>query len=246
MERGSPAVRQQSIGNSSGLAQVALWVCHGRAHTTRPATTRAASIRTRLGSTRRTSSPPQPPPSARPSPPARSRPPARRTPPSAASAASRPPASRHAPTLPCAAPASRWPSPCPWSGSPPPQATSRPCGPTHRPAPRRASLKPPAPPSRCAPPGVPPPCGRTVDGAISGFAISHSPSGTSQRHVPRPIRGSTSLHHVGHRLNAADRRPRHRPHRLLRPPRSEDGPQLSRTASTTDVLTADALRVRHR
>lgn len=24
---------------------------------------------------------------------------------------------------------------------------------------------------------VPPPCGRTLDGGISGFAISHSPSG---------------------------------------------------------------------
>lgn len=34
---------------------------------------------------------------------------------------------------------------------------------------------------------VPPPCGRTFDGGISGFAISHSPSGTIQLHVPRPI-----------------------------------------------------------
>lgn len=30
--------------------------------------------------------------------------------------------------------------------------------------------------------GVPPPCGRTFDGGISGFAISHSPSGTIQLH----------------------------------------------------------------
>jgi transposase len=34
---------------------------------------------------------------------------------------------------------------------------------------------------------VPPPCGRTFDGGISGSAISHSPSGTIQLHVPRPI-----------------------------------------------------------
>lgn len=36
---------------------------------------------------------------------------------------------------------------------------------------------------------VPPPCGRTFDGGMSGFAISHSPSGTIQLHVPRPIPG---------------------------------------------------------
>jgi hypothetical protein len=40
--------------------------------------------------------------------------------------------------------------------------------------------------------GVPPPCDRTLDGGISGFAISHSPSGTIQLHVPRPMYGSTS------------------------------------------------------
>src|SRR5882757_1334122 len=39
---------------------------------------------------------------------------------------------------------------------------------------------------------VPPPCGRTLDGGISGFAISHSPSGTIQLHVPRPIPKSTT------------------------------------------------------
>ena len=49
---------------------------------------------------------------------------------------------------------------------------------------------------------VPPPCGRTFDGGISGFAISHSPSGTIQLHVPRPIDSSTSDHHIGHRLSA--------------------------------------------
>lgn len=39
---------------------------------------------------------------------------------------------------------------------------------------------------------VPPPCGRTLDGGISGSAISHSPSGTIQLHVPRPIHSPTS------------------------------------------------------
>lgn len=39
---------------------------------------------------------------------------------------------------------------------------------------------------------VPPPCGRTLGCGISGFAISHSPSGTIQLHVPRPMYGSTS------------------------------------------------------
>lgn len=34
---------------------------------------------------------------------------------------------------------------------------------------------------------VPPPCGRTFDGGISGSAIFHSPSGTIQLHVPRPM-----------------------------------------------------------
>ena len=48
---------------------------------------------------------------------------------------------------------------------------------------------------------VPPPCGRTLDGGISGFAISHSPSGTIQLHVPRPMPGSTTPHHVGHGLS---------------------------------------------
>ena len=31
---------------------------------------------------------------------------------------------------------------------------------------------------------VPPPCGRTFDGGMRGFAISHNPSGTIQLHVP--------------------------------------------------------------
>ncbi|MDX3427144.1 hypothetical protein PV440_41480, partial [Streptomyces sp. ME02-6985-2c] len=35
---------------------------------------------------------------------------------------------------------------------------------------------------------------------ISGFAISHSPSGTIQLHVPRPMPNSTTPHHVGHGL----------------------------------------------
>jgi hypothetical protein len=47
---------------------------------------------------------------------------------------------------------------------------------------------------------VPPPCGRTFDGGISGFAISHSPSGTIQLHVPRPMNETTTPHHVGHGL----------------------------------------------
>ncbi len=34
---------------------------------------------------------------------------------------------------------------------------------------------------------VPPPCDRTFDGGISGPAISHNPSGTTQLHLPRPI-----------------------------------------------------------
>jgi hypothetical protein len=49
---------------------------------------------------------------------------------------------------------------------------------------------------------VPPPCGRTFDGGISGSAISHSPSGTIQLHVPRPIDSPTSDHHIGHRLTS--------------------------------------------
>ncbi|MEV3951753.1 hypothetical protein AB0K57_29585 [Streptomyces halstedii] len=48
---------------------------------------------------------------------------------------------------------------------------------------------------------VPPPCGRTFDGGISGSAISHSPSGTIQLHVPRPITSPTIQHHIGHGLN---------------------------------------------
>ncbi len=47
---------------------------------------------------------------------------------------------------------------------------------------------------------VPPPCGRTFDGGISGSAISHSPSGTIQLQVPRPIPRPTNQHHIGHRL----------------------------------------------
>ena len=47
---------------------------------------------------------------------------------------------------------------------------------------------------------VPPPCGRTLDGGINGLAISHSPSGTIQLHVPRPMTRSTTPHHVGHGL----------------------------------------------
>lgn len=47
---------------------------------------------------------------------------------------------------------------------------------------------------------VPPPCGRTLDGGINGFAISHNPSGTIQLHVPRPMPSSTTPHHVGHAL----------------------------------------------
>lgn len=47
---------------------------------------------------------------------------------------------------------------------------------------------------------VPPPCGRTLGGGISGFAISHSPSGTIQLHASRPIPKSTTPHHVGHGL----------------------------------------------
>ncbi len=33
---------------------------------------------------------------------------------------------------------------------------------------------------------VPPPCGRTFDGGISGFAISHNPSGTINSTYPAP------------------------------------------------------------
>ncbi len=39
---------------------------------------------------------------------------------------------------------------------------------------------------------VPPPCGRTFDSGISGSAISHSPSGTIQLHVPRPMTSPTT------------------------------------------------------
>ncbi|MFI5888312.1 hypothetical protein, partial [Streptomyces sp. NPDC051554] len=49
---------------------------------------------------------------------------------------------------------------------------------------------------------VPPPCGRTLDGGISGFAISHNPSGTIQLHVPRPMTSPTNDHHVGHGLRS--------------------------------------------
>lgn len=47
---------------------------------------------------------------------------------------------------------------------------------------------------------VPPPCGRTFDRGINGSAISHSPSGTIQLHVPRPMDSPTSDHHIGHGL----------------------------------------------
>jgi hypothetical protein len=36
---------------------------------------------------------------------------------------------------------------------------------------------------------VPPPCGRTFDGGINGFAISRNPSDTTQLHVPCPMLG---------------------------------------------------------
>lgn len=49
---------------------------------------------------------------------------------------------------------------------------------------------------------VPPPCGRTFDGGISGSAISHSPSGTIQLHVPRPMLEPTSKAHIGHGLRS--------------------------------------------
>jgi hypothetical protein len=49
---------------------------------------------------------------------------------------------------------------------------------------------------------VPPPCGRTFDGGISGSAISHRPSGTIQLHVPRPMHSPTSDHHIGHSLTS--------------------------------------------
>lgn len=49
---------------------------------------------------------------------------------------------------------------------------------------------------------VPPPCGRTFDGGISGSAISHSPSGTIQLHLPRPMFGRTSKTHTEHGLSA--------------------------------------------
>ncbi len=39
---------------------------------------------------------------------------------------------------------------------------------------------------------IPPPCGRTFDSGISGSAISHSPSGTIQLHVPRPMTSPTT------------------------------------------------------
>jgi transposase len=49
---------------------------------------------------------------------------------------------------------------------------------------------------------VPPPCGRTLDGGISGFAISHRPSGTIQLHVLRPMTSPTNDHHIGHGLRS--------------------------------------------
>ncbi len=49
---------------------------------------------------------------------------------------------------------------------------------------------------------VPPPCGRTLEGGISGFAISHNPSGTTQLHVPRPMTRPTTPHHIGHALSS--------------------------------------------
>lgn len=48
---------------------------------------------------------------------------------------------------------------------------------------------------------VPPPCGRTRSSGISGLAISHSPSGTIQLHVPRPMISTTNEPHIGHRLS---------------------------------------------
>lgn len=43
---------------------------------------------------------------------------------------------------------------------------------------------------------VPPPCGRTFDGGISGSAISYRPSGAIQLHVRRPTHSPTSDHHI--------------------------------------------------
>lgn len=46
---------------------------------------------------------------------------------------------------------------------------------------------------------LPPRCSRTFDGGISDSAISHSPSGTIQLHVHRPMNNPASDHHIGHR-----------------------------------------------
>lgn len=40
---------------------------------------------------------------------------------------------------------------------------------------------------------VPPPCVRTLDGGIGGFAISHNPSGTIPLHALRPMYGSRKI-----------------------------------------------------
>ncbi len=63
---------------------------------------------------------------------------------------------------------------------------------------------------------VPPPCGRTLEGGISGFAISHNPSGTTQLHVPRPMTRPTTPHHIGHALRGASRSAARRGAHILR------------------------------
>lgn len=96
-------------------------------------------------------------------------------------------------TSPCSAGSSAC-NPLPLSAT----STPRP----HTPRPPTSS---PSAPKAAARPvsGVPPPCGRTLGGGTSGFAISYSPSGTIQLHLPRPIPRPTAPHHVEPRLSAA-------------------------------------------
>ncbi|GAA2454845.1 hypothetical protein GCM10010405_43440 [Streptomyces macrosporus] len=47
---------------------------------------------------------------------------------------------------------------------------------------------------------VPPPCGRTFDGGISGLAISHGPSGAIRLHRLLPHAGRRADRHMGHAL----------------------------------------------
>jgi hypothetical protein len=88
---------------------------------------------------------------------------------------------------------------------------------------------------------VPPPCGHTRSSGINGLASSHKPSGTIQLHVPRPMNGPRSDHHIGHRLKEGAGQPGRERRRPAR--RHGDVPGVDRRvqpARTTGTTCAGA------